>query len=242
VREASVAANPDAATRTRACERRKHRRAALKLAARIRPARSANGCAEEVLWTINSSRSGLYCITASKQYYTGMRLCIAFPYHSAHDDLSVSEETGELVRAELLPGGRMGLGILLRRTVHTETAVSTRSHVFGRALIERRLAVRRPFVAAADVITVDRRMRLQARSEELSANGCYIHTLNPYALGVCVRLRLIRAEKIFETAADIRSSDLGMGMGLAFLDPAPEQQSLLAVWLGHEPTSYYAAT
>jgi hypothetical protein len=171
-----------------------------------------------------------------------MRLRVAFPYHSAHDRATASEDAGELLRLMPLPQGRVGIAVLLRGPAHPENLVGTRSCGSVKALGERRFAIRQPFTAAAIITSAHAHVRLQARSADLSANGCYIDTMNPYPEGTCVRLQLARGEKIFEIAATIRCSHSGMGMGLAFLHPTPEQESLLAEWLSQEPASYYAAS
>src|ERR1700722_18294573 len=75
---------PSASQRT---ERRKQKRASISLAVRLRPADPNDAGVEEILRTVNSCRTNLYCTTASDHYYLGMSLRITFPFHSAHDSL-----------------------------------------------------------------------------------------------------------------------------------------------------------
>ena len=222
-------------------ERRKQKRAAIRLPVRIRPADHKDGRFVEILGTENSSRTGLFCATASKHYHPGMWLQVTFPYHSAHDTLATSEDSGELLRVVPLANNRLGLAVLLRGPARPETLGSTRIHTPGRSLGERRLALRQPFTAAVTIISAHAQMRLRARTADLSANGCYVDTMNPYPQGTCLQLQLSREEKTFETTAEVRCSHPGMGMGLAFLGP-PEQDSLLATWLSQEPAGYYSAS
>jgi hypothetical protein len=222
-------------------ERRKRKRACVKLAVRVRPADPKDGSFAEILWTLNSSRAGLYCTTASVHYRPGMWLRFTFPYHSAHDSLNLSEDNGELARLEHLSDGRFGLAILLRGPAQAGTQARTSNHSSNKTIGERRLAVRQPFTAVAIIISAHARMRTQARCADLSENGCYIDTMNPYPEGTLVQLRLTKEEKTFETTATVRSSHSGMGMGLVFHEPAPDQMLLLADWLTNEVWGYYAA-
>jgi PilZ domain len=221
-------------------ERRKQRRAGAKLAVRVRPADPEYGGFEEVLWTLNSSRAGLYCTTASAHYHPGMWVRITFPYHSAHDSLNSSEDSGELARVEPLRDKRFGLAVLLRGSAQAGTQAHTRTYASSRTIGERRLAVRQPFTSAAIVISAHAQMRLQARCADLSLNGCYLDSMNPYPVGTLVQLRLNKEEKTFAAVAGVRSSHPGMGMGLAFQELPPEQMLLIADWLNDELSGYYA--
>jgi PilZ domain len=93
-------------------------------------------------------------------------------------------------------------------------------------------AVRRcPFVASAEVIELSSETRLSARTSELGLGGCYIETLNPFAEGTVVQLRIVRDQGVFETNAKVVYSHGNFGMGLAFTDMPPKQRSLLEDWL-----------
>lgn len=93
-------------------------------------------------------------------------------------------------------------------------------------------AVRRcPFVASAEVTEPSSDTRLSARTSELGLGGCYIETLNPFAEGTLVQLRIVRDQGVFESKAKVVYSHGNFGMGLAFTDMAPKQRSLLEDWL-----------
>ena len=93
-------------------------------------------------------------------------------------------------------------------------------------------AVRRcPFVASAEVIEPSSETRLSARTSELGLGGCYIETLNPFAEGTVVQLRIVRDQGVFESKAKVVYSQGNFGMGLAFTDMAPKQRSILEDWL-----------
>lgn len=93
-------------------------------------------------------------------------------------------------------------------------------------------AVRRcPFVASAEITELSSDTRLAARTSEIGVGGCYIETLNPFAEGTVVQLRIVRDQGVFETKAKVVYSQGTFGMGLAFIDMAPKQRSLLEDWL-----------
>src|ERR1700686_5462031 len=105
-------------------ERRTQKRAGVKLAARVRAADSRNGKFEEVLVTVNASRQSLFFITASENARLGMRLRVTFPYNSAHDSVTSSEDDGEVTRIERLPDNRVGVAVQLRGPAHTAGPVA----------------------------------------------------------------------------------------------------------------------
>jgi len=93
-------------------------------------------------------------------------------------------------------------------------------------------AVRRcPFVASAEVTEPTTSTRIAARTSELGIGGCYIETLNPFAEGTKVQLRIVRDQGVFETKAKVVYSHSNFGMGLAFVDMPAKQRLLLEDWL-----------
>jgi hypothetical protein len=232
----AVSARPPTHASQNRRERRKQKRAGVKLAARIRPADLKNGNFYEVLVTVNASRQSLYFTTASEHYHLGMRLRVTFPYNSAHDSVTASEADGEVTRTERLPDKRVGVAVELRGPAHTagSSAGTAGPSVSRGAVGERRLASRYPFSAGAVVVDSHASMRLQARCSDLSLEGCYIDTLNPFPEGTLAHVELRRAERVFEAVARVNSSHMGMGMGLGFQELTPEQTSVLVHWLCSE--------
>src|SRR4029077_9367860 len=93
-------------------------------------------------------------------------------------------------------------------------------------------AVRRcPFVASAEVTELSSGMRLSARTSEMGLGGGYVDALNPFAKGTKVNLRIVRDQGAFEATAKVVYSDLSFGMGLSFVEIAPEQRLILENWL-----------
>ena len=100
-------------------------------------------------------------------------------------------------------------------------------------------AVRRcQLVASAEVTELISGTRLSARISELGLGGCYIETLNPFPDGTQVQLRILRDQGVFETKAKVVYSQGNFGMGLAFIEMAPDQRSLLEDWLAEIVTQF----
>ena len=206
-------------------ERRRQKRAAVKLAARVRPADLCSGDFHEVLITVNASRQNLYFTTISERYRLGMRLLVTFPYDFAHDTNVATEEAGEVTRTERLPDRRIGVAVQLGNSAHAARS----------AAAERRITIRQPFSSEALVADSEANIRLRARCTDLSPEGCYVDTLNPFPTGTIAHVELRTADTVFEAVARVSSSHTGMGMGLCFQDLTPDQTSVLMNWLNKEP-------
>lgn len=99
---------------------------------------------------------------------------------------------------------------------------------------KQRIVRRCPFVSSAEVIDLPSGTRRTGRTSELGVGGCYIETPDPFPEETVVRLRIFRGEDVFETEAKVVYSydaQLKSGMGLAFVEVAPNQRSLLESWL-----------
>ena len=112
-----------------------------------------------------------------------------------------------------------------------KVGVATQTAGNGPQQAKKRAVRRCPFVASAEVHELSSDSRLSARTSELGIGGCYIETLNPFAEGTLVHLRIVRDQGVFETKAKVVYSHGNFGMGLAFTDIAPKQRSILEDWL-----------
>jgi hypothetical protein len=209
-------------------ERRRQKRAKVKLAARVRPADLCTGDCHEVLITVNASRQNLYFTTISERYSLGMRLLVTFPYDFAHNSIANPEEAGEVTRTERLPDRRIGVAVQLRNPAYAARSAAG-------TVAERRITPRQPFSSEALVADSDANIRLRGRCTDLSPEGCYVDTLNPFPTGTIARVELRKADRVFEAVARVNSSHMGMGMGLCFQDLTPDQISVLMNWLNKEP-------
>jgi hypothetical protein len=96
---------------------------------------------------------------------------------------------------------------------------------------ERRRHPRFPLTASVDIIEPKSGARLTARTGDLGLGGCYVDCINSFSAGAEVLVRIKRDEELFETQAKVIFSQIGMGMGLAFVSTVPTHVQLLQKWL-----------
>jgi hypothetical protein len=98
--------------------------------------------------------------------------------------------------------------------------------------LRRRNQHRKSFTASAMIFEPKSETLLRARTADLGSDGCFIDTLNPFATGAVVKVRIDKSGASFEAWARVVYSLTSMGMGLAFHARAPEQLWVLHEWLG----------
>jgi two-component system cell cycle response regulator len=96
---------------------------------------------------------------------------------------------------------------------------------------ERRRTPRRPFVAAAEVVEAESQSRLPTRVSELSLNGCYLDTMNPFPTGTSILVKIVRGLVFFQARGKVVYSQANLGMGVAFQKVHPEFRQVLEGWL-----------
>jgi hypothetical protein len=117
------------------------------------------------------------------------------------------------------------------QTTETITELETIFEHSSPTLSERRRGPRHHFTATVELIDLEYRNRIQARTSDLSSGGCYVDTTNPLPPTTAVKMRLTRDNCSFEVQARVVYSLPGMGMGLAFTSAAPEQLKVLKKWM-----------
>jgi len=95
---------------------------------------------------------------------------------------------------------------------------------------ERRRYLRFPFTASVEAFEPQSNAKLSARTSDLSLGGCYVDTLNPYAVGTVIQIRLTKDEVTFEADAKVSFSQAGMGMGVTFISETPHQLHIFQKW------------
>jgi hypothetical protein len=98
--------------------------------------------------------------------------------------------------------------------------------------LRRRSQNRKPFIASVLVYEPKSETRLQARTADLGPEGCFIDTLNPFAPGTMLKLRIDKGGASLETWAKVVYSLSSMGMGMVFHFVSPEQLWVVYEWLG----------
>lgn len=96
---------------------------------------------------------------------------------------------------------------------------------------EKRSVPRYSLIATVEILEAASEMRLSGRLSEISRKGCYVDVLNTLPAGTIVQLRVSRDQGTFVTAGKIIYVQAGMGMGVAFVDPAADQLKILDAWL-----------
>jgi hypothetical protein len=102
-------------------------------------------------------------------------------------------------------------------------------------VVERRSAARQHFIAEAQIVEVSSGAKLSARSCDLTVDGCYVDSLNTFAIGTLVRIRLKREKTIVEANGAVVNRVPGLGMGIAFRNLTPETREALKQWLSQMP-------
>lgn len=95
----------------------------------------------------------------------------------------------------------------------------------------RRTVPRYSLIATAEVMESNSEMHLSGRIAEISRKGCYVDVLNTLPIGTLVQLRVLRDSGTFSAHGKIIYVQEGMGMGVAFIDPRPDQLAVLDSWL-----------
>lgn len=220
-------------------ERRQIRRAGISLQVRIRTADFNDGNFEEVRQTQNASRKALYFSTKLDRYYKGMRVRVTSPYDAGAGAGNL-EQIGEVVRVHRRDDG-YGVAIAILSPAQTEgmrssgvlaaATMAPEAVVTSTAANERRCATRSPFIAPVEMVEMRTGSRIKARTSDLSAQGCYVDTLNPLPVGAAVRLQIQRSGVILDVLANVSSRHAGSGMGLVFGEIGEPQRRTLNSWL-----------
>jgi hypothetical protein len=219
------------------------RRAGVSLQVRIRTADFNDGNFDEVRVTQNASRKAIYFFTQLNRYYQGMRVRVTSPYEPDAGAAN-PEQIGEVARVHRRADG-YGVAVVIltgaKPTAATQSAgpnadtSSTSPQITGigsTAPSERRCATRAPFIAPVEMFEMRTGSRIQARTSDLSPQGCYVDTLNPLAVGAAVRVQIHRAGLILDVLASVSSRHVGSGMGLEFEEITQPQRAILESWLG----------
>jgi hypothetical protein len=97
--------------------------------------------------------------------------------------------------------------------------------------VEKRSCPRYPLSPAFEALDLQADTRIMGRLSDISRNGCYVDTINPFAKDAAVTLTITSDNRSFKTQAKVVYSKMGMGMGLLFTTAEPEQLRVLGSWL-----------
>src|ERR1700744_1445121 len=95
-------------------------------------------------------------------------------------------------------------------------------------VVERR-SPRFPFIASVQVVETRREARLQARTSDLSREGCYLDMLNPLPIGSRLKINVTHRNQQIEATGRVVHSQLNVGMGVQFEEIG--QGTIIDAWL-----------
>jgi PilZ domain len=97
---------------------------------------------------------------------------------------------------------------------------------------ERRGHPRYPFTASVEVIEPNSKTRIEGRTADLCCGGCYVDTIISLPVDTAVEMCVTKENRSFKAQAKVAYSVDGMGMGMKFIPPAPDQMRTLEKWIG----------
>lgn len=93
-------------------ERRRHPRFKLEQRIRVRPSEFTEKEFDEIRYTLNVSKEGLYFMTDNPLYTVGMRVFVTIPYNTAPGGCNL-DYIGRVVRVVEMPEGNFGVAVQL---------------------------------------------------------------------------------------------------------------------------------
>jgi hypothetical protein len=95
-------------------------------------------------------------------------------------------------------------------------------------VVERR-SPRFPFIASAQVVETRTEAKLQARTSDLSREGCYLDMLNPLPTGTRLKINVTHRNQQLDAVGLVVHSELNVGMGVQFEEIG--QRAVIDAWL-----------
>jgi hypothetical protein len=92
-----------------------------------------------------------------------------------------------------------------------------------------RKSPRFPFIASAQVTETRTEAQLQARTSDLSREGCYLDMLNPLPTGTLLKINVTHQNKQLDAVGRVVHSQLNVGMGVLFEEVG--QRAVIDAWL-----------
>jgi PilZ domain len=96
---------------------------------------------------------------------------------------------------------------------------------------DKRREPRHFFTATVELLEANVAARIRAQTGDLSMNGCYVDTLNPFPVGSKVKVIINHNEASFTAVGAVVHSEQNMGMGISFTKVEPDQKEILLKWL-----------
>jgi hypothetical protein len=101
---------------------------------------------------------------------------------------------------------------------------------------QRRRNPRYAFIASAELFEPNTRTRMATRVTELSKQGCYLDTLNPFPEDTIALVKISAGDAVFETRVRVVYAHSNLGVGLVFLEPDAKNMEVLNGWIEEAQT------
>jgi len=95
--------------------------------------------------------------------------------------------------------------------------------------VAERRSPRFPFIASAQVVETRTEARLQARTSDISREGCYLDMLNPLPTGTRLKINVTHHNQQLDAVGLVVHSELNVGMGVQFEEIG--QRAVIDAWL-----------
>jgi PilZ domain len=92
-------------------------------------------------------------------------------------------------------------------------------------------ALRHPFVAGVHITDLQTETKLAAHTEDISAYGCFIETIEPLAADTRIRVQITRNGQHMVAHGKVAYSRPKAGMGVVFVSFEPGSLATLNKWL-----------
>lgn len=89
------------------------------------------------------------------------------------------------------------------------------------------------FAAPIEVTIPLEKTHISGQITEIGRHGCFAEVENLLPMNSFVQLRVHKGGDVFETWARVVYSRAGIGVGLRFVDTAPDQRKVLEDWLAY---------
>lgn len=96
---------------------------------------------------------------------------------------------------------------------------------------QKRSVPRYPLIAAVEIFEPLSGIRLDGRTTEIAANGCYVEVGNPLSPNTVVQVRIRRDRRDLRAWARVAYVHENSGMGLAFLGSLTNELPIIADWI-----------
>jgi diguanylate cyclase (GGDEF)-like protein/PAS domain S-box-containing protein len=96
---------------------------------------------------------------------------------------------------------------------------------------KKRRCTRYPCSSGVEALDIQSDTRVVGRIADIANGGCYVDTINPFAVKAKVALTITKDQQSFKCLAEVVYSWMGMGMGLMFTSAEPEHLRMLDEWI-----------